>query len=130
MATPINVTFTASCNLSVGSSGSDILRKVSLSEADNATCLYEAGTRRSILPLENVLLNLNGLTTSKFVYFKADGAFNMRIGADDADPLPVAPISSGQSAVCLVTLSGASAIYIQNPSASTSITLEWAVAGT
>lgn len=126
----ISVAFTATYNLSVGSSGLDILRKGSQSVADNTTCLYEAGTLRSISPLENVLLNLNGVTASKFVIFEADGAFNLRLGANNNDPLPVAPISSGQQAVCMVTLSGASAIYIENPSANTAIIFKWAVAGT
>lgn len=124
------VSFTAAHNISQDASGLNILTKRSLSVADNTVCLYEADGYRAILPGANVLLNLNGVTSSRFVLLEADGAFNLRFGAADADPTPVAPISAGQSAVYMATVTGEAALYIENPSSGTSLGIKWAVAGT
>lgn len=122
--------FTVSHNISQDVAGLKILTKETVSVADTTTCLYEADGFRSVSPGQNVQLNLNGVTSSRFVLLVGDGAFNLRLGASDADVIPVAPVASGQQAVFVATVSGESALYVENPSVSTSLGIRWAVAGT
>lgn len=124
------VHFTASHNISQDAAGLRILTKETISVADTATCLYEADGFRAVAASANVQLNLNGVTSSRFVLLVADAAFNLRFDAADADPTPVAPISAGQQAVYQATVSGASAVFIENPSASTALGIKWVVTGT
>jgi len=125
----LSVTLTVAHNVSTDAAGLDILTKRSISIADNTACLYEADGFRTVLPTQNVQLNLNGVVSTKFVKLYADAAFNVRFGAADADPVAVAPITAGQAAIYVATQVAAS-IWIENPSSTTAININWAVAGT
>lgn len=124
----LTIQMVASHTIASDAAMQQIISKDSTTINDNTSCTVADSGQRAVLPLANVLLVADGVTTSRLVSVTASGAFNLRFGAVDADPVAVVPMSSGQSAVFQATVTAAS-VYVQNPSASAQITVRWAIAG-
>lgn len=124
----LTIQMVASHTIASDAAMQQVISKDSTTINDNTSCTVADSGQRGVLPLANVLLVADGVTTSRLVTVTASGAFNLRFGAVDADPVAVVPMSSGQSAVFQATVTAAS-VYVQNPSASAQITVRWAIAG-
>ena len=95
---------------------------------DTTSVTARIGGRRSIVPLANVAIPFDGVTTSSILVVRASGAVNVRFDAVDADPVAVTPVSSGQEAVLAATASAAG-VWVENPSATASVEVTWLLAG-
>lgn len=122
------VQLAASHAVTADAAGQQVISREGQQIADNTSVLYADSGQRSIPPLANVQLIVDGVTTARFISLAADGALNVRFGANDADPVAMAPMATGQRAIYQATQTFTS-VWIENPSAATSVSLRWAVGG-
>lgn len=78
---------------------------------------------RQIAPSANVQIDLGEIATLRFLAIEYDAAINIRLGAADADPLPLSPISEGQTATAVLPLRTEDGVWIENPSATANVSV-------
>lgn len=84
---------------------------------------------RQLAPSANVQVNLGEIATLKAVAIEYSAAVNLRLGANDADPLPLKPVSEGQIGFAIIELETDDGIWLQNPSSTAAVSVTLVAVG-
>lgn len=78
---------------------------------------------RQLAASANVQVDLGEIDTLKGLAIEYNGAVNLRLGADDADPLPLKPVSEGQVGFSILEIETDDGIWIENPSSTAAVSV-------
>lgn len=78
---------------------------------------------RQFAPSANVQINLGEIATLKALAIEYNGAVRLRLGAADADPMPLKPVSEGQVGFTIVELETTDGVWLENPSPTASVSV-------
>lgn len=95
----------------------------------DSTLESSATVVRQLAASANVQINLGEIATLKAMAIEYSGAVNLRLGAADADPLPLAPVSEGQTGFSILEIETASGVWLENPSVTTAVSVTLVAVG-
>lgn len=78
---------------------------------------------RQLAASANVQVDLGEIDTLKALAIEYSGAVNLRLGADDADPLPLKPVSEGQIGFAVIEMETDDGIWVENPSSTAAVSV-------
>lgn len=78
---------------------------------------------RQLAASANVQVGLGEIATLKAMAIEYSAAVNLRMGAADADPLPLKPVSEGQIGFAIIELETADGVWLENPSATAAVSV-------
>lgn len=78
---------------------------------------------RQLAASANVQVDLGEIATLKALAVEFNGAVNLRLGADDADPLPLKPVSEGQIGFAVIEMETDSGVWLENPSSTAAVSV-------
>jgi hypothetical protein len=78
---------------------------------------------RQLAASANVQVDLGEIATLKALAIEYSAAVNLRLGAVDADPIPLKPVSEGQVGFTVLEMETASALYLENPSGTAAVSV-------
>ena len=84
---------------------------------------------RQLATSANVQVDLGEIATLKALAIEYNGAVNLRLGASDADPLPLKPVSEGQIGFAVIELETDSGVWLENPSSTAAVSVTLVAVG-
>lgn len=84
---------------------------------------------RQLAASANVQVDLGEIATLKGLAIEYSAAVNLRLGAADADPLPLKPVSEGQTGFTVIELETADGVWLQNPSSTAAVSVTLVAVG-
>lgn len=101
-----------------------------LGSLTDATLQASTTDYREIPAAGVVDVSLGGFTRLRALLLETDGPVQLRVGATDADPLTVQPISAGNVGVAYLEVDSLPVIRLTNPSVTTAISYVLTAGGT
>lgn len=84
---------------------------------------------RQLAASANVQVDLGEIATLKALAIEYNGAVNLRLGAADADPLPLKPVSEGQVGFAVIELETEDGVWLGNPSSTAAVAVTLVAVG-
>lgn len=84
---------------------------------------------RQLAASANVQVDLGEIATLKGLAIEYSAAVNLRLGAADADPLPLKPVSEGQTGFTVIELETDDGVWLQNPSSTAAVSVTLVAVG-
>lgn len=84
---------------------------------------------RQLAASANVQVDLGEIATLKAMAIEYSAAVNLRLGAADADPLPLKPVSEGQIGFAIFELETDDGVWLQNPSSTAAVSVTLVAVG-
>ena len=84
---------------------------------------------RQLAASANVQVDLGEIATLKALAIEYSAAVNLRLGAADADPLPLKPVSEGQVGVAVIELETEDGVWLGNPSSTAAVSVTLVAVG-
>lgn len=84
---------------------------------------------RQLAASANVQVDLGEIATLKALAIEYSAAVNLRLGAADADPLSLKPVSEGQVGFAVIELETADGVWLENPSATAAVSVTLVAVG-
>lgn len=84
---------------------------------------------RQLAASANVQVDLGEIATLKALAIEYSAAVNLRLGAADADPLPLKPVSEGQIGFAIIELETDDGVWLQNPSSTAAVSVTLVAVG-
>lgn len=78
---------------------------------------------RQLAASANVQIDLGEIATLKALAIEYNAAVNLRLGANDADPLPLKPVSEGQVGFALIEMETDDGVWLENPSSTAAVSV-------
>lgn len=84
---------------------------------------------RQLAASANVQVDLGEIATLKGLAIEYSAAVNLRLGAADADPLPLKPVSEGQTGFTVIEIETDDGVWLQNPSSTAAVSVTLVAVG-
>ena len=84
---------------------------------------------RQLAASANVQVDLGEIATLKALAIEYSAAVNLRLGAADADPLPLKPVSEGQVGFAVIELETEDGVWLGNPSSTAAVSVTLVAVG-
>ena len=84
---------------------------------------------RQLAASANVQVDLGEIATLKGLAIEYSAAVNLRLGVADADPLPLKPVSEGQTGFTVIELETDDGVWLQNPSSTAAVSVTLVAVG-
>lgn len=78
---------------------------------------------RSLAAGTNTQVDLGEIATLKALAIEYSAAVNLRLGAADADPLPLSPVSEGQVGFSVLEIETDDGVWLENPSSTAAVSV-------
>lgn len=78
---------------------------------------------RSLAAGTNTQVDLGEIATLKALAIEYSATVNLRLGAADADPLPLAPVSEGQVGFSVLEIETDDGVWLENPSSTAAVSV-------